>query len=162
MSHILKILTERFKPVEEARKAAGEPFKFMELRCDGPGCDARLRETDEATAIGAIVRKAYCWTIGEIRGSYDYCWVCTQKKNFVHEPQRTADGNPAHGCGICDGEDVCTCHQGRRARCLTCGGKWPDCTQRAAAPFVCGKLVNQPGGRLAVTCNKPPGHEGGC
>jgi hypothetical protein len=45
-----------------------------------------------------------------------------------HEPQRTDAGNPAHGCEACDGEDACTCpHKGGRARCLTCGGRWPEC-----------------------------------
>lgn len=45
-----------------------------------------------------------------------------------HEPRRTEAGEPAHGCETCDGEDECTCpHKNLRAKCLTCGGTWPEC-----------------------------------
>lgn len=45
-----------------------------------------------------------------------------------HRPTLTEADDPAHGCEACDGEDICTCpHKELRARCLGCGGKWPDC-----------------------------------
>jgi hypothetical protein len=53
-----------------------------------------------------------------------------------HAPRRTSAGDPAHGCEICDGEDVCTCPGRRRARCLTCGGKWPECQETASCPWL--------------------------
>jgi hypothetical protein len=130
MSHVREILFRRFKVGEDARKERGEPFKYMELACDGPDCTERIRATDEATALGFIIHKAYNWTIGEAQSGPDYCWLCTQRKNFLHHPMRTRDGHPAHGCEVCDGEDVCTCGRGARARCTTCGGAWPDCMRQ--------------------------------
>lgn len=47
-----------------------------------------------------------------------------------HEPHRTSEGCVAHGCDLCDGEDVCTC-PGKRsyATCKGCGGEWPKCEE---------------------------------
>jgi hypothetical protein len=46
----------------------------------------------------------------------------------LHRPALTDKGDPAHGCECCDGEDICTCpHKNFRAKCLACGGNWPEC-----------------------------------
>lgn len=53
------------------------------------------------------------------------CYVDATK---LHEPVRTEDGDPAHGCECCDGEHYCSCTERCRGpRCLVCGGEWPFC-----------------------------------
>ena len=48
----------------------------------------------------------------------------------AHEPHRTPDGAPAHGCEACDGEDWCSCSETERyAYCEGCGGRWPKCAE---------------------------------
>lgn len=50
--------------------------------------------------------------------------------SVAHEPCRTPDGAPAHGRGVCDGEDWCSCDRERRyASCTGCGGQWPKCAE---------------------------------
>lgn len=56
---------------------------------------------------------------------------------ITHEPRRTSAGDPAHGCEMCDGEDVCTCPgKDRRARCQGCGGDWPECAERPSPYYL--------------------------
>lgn len=51
-----------------------------------------------------------------------------KKDERKHAPVLTIDGNPAHGCEMCDGDDYCCCpHKGWYPKCIICGGEWPKC-----------------------------------
>lgn len=63
-----RILERRFRPLEESRVAAGLPFRYLEVRCDAPGCFVRPRRD----TVGALALDTADWSLSE-NGGPDLC-----------------------------------------------------------------------------------------
>jgi hypothetical protein len=74
-----------------------------------------------------------------------------------HTPRLTDAGVPAHGCEMCDGDDICTCpSKNRRATCLYCGGKWPECKKESKNPsFVQLTIITDTGMEITKYWSSP-------